>query len=80
MAILKPINRDSLKARTVAITPYELYSQLVSSCTNNMRATALGYTFYPAQFGGILGQGAALRENCCLQVVDFSVSGENQNV
>lgn len=78
MAILKPINRDLLLPRTLPVTPLNLYLELVKGTTESARAKALGQTYLPAQFGGILGQSQILGDQACIQAIDFSVSGDNQ--
>lgn len=60
--------------KLIAITPCELYFQIVSGTYDAMRFKKINMEYTPAQFGGIFGQKTILDQSTVMEVTTFEVS------
>jgi len=73
---MKPliVNQNRINSRLVAISPFEMYRELVRSVTDGVRYAAAGTEYIPSQFGGLQGQYNVLSAGVVLKLVDFDLS------
>lgn len=76
MAITTSSRNESVRSRTVALTPMNLYLERVKSVTNGVRANLEEYPYTPFQLGGLSGQQQALNAVATINIIDFKVSSE----
>lgn len=76
MSFVRKYQKDSIQARTVPLTPLNLYLERVRSVTDQLRADAEGLSYTPLQFGGVDGQLQSLLANSVVTLVDFKVNQE----
>lgn len=57
----------------VPLTPKEMYQQMVNSTYDGVRQVALGYSYIPAQFGGIFGQIYIQQQSLVMELTGFQV-------
>lgn len=74
MAVIKPVQRDTITPTLMPVTAYNLYMERMKSISDSLRAAANGQEYLPLQFGGLLGQQQALVANEVVTVVDFDVN------
>ena len=55
------------------ITPMEIYLQQVKATFDAIRFKRKGMSYIPAQFGGVFGQSALLKESIVLELTDFEI-------
>lgn len=73
MATLKqPNNGLTIRPRIAMISPYQLYLEQVRGVSDSFRATRVGLTYIPPQFGGLKGQLTVIADQPVLQMVDFT--------
>lgn len=59
--------------RLSPISPYEMYLQQVKGAFDAIRVGRVNLTYYPPQFGGLLGQNEVINEVIVLELTDFEV-------
>lgn len=59
--------------KLVPITPYEMYVQRVNATYDSIRKVNDGFSYTPAQFGGIFSQRALVQGSSVLQLIDFQI-------
>ena len=59
--------------KLLPITPNEIYLQLVTGTTENIRQSNRGLDYIPAQYGGIFGQQTIIEEGLVMEVTTFEV-------
>lgn len=74
MAIIKPIQKDSILPRVLPLTPLNLYLERVRSVSDGVRFPTSGFAYTPLQFGGIKGQQQSLLANSVVRLIDFKVN------
>jgi len=77
MAVIKPLQKNSISPSLFPVTAYNLYIERMKSITEGLRASALGQEYFPMQFGGLLGQQEALTSNEVVGAIDFNTNGNN---
>jgi len=75
MAIIKPVQRDSISPSLLPLSPYNLYLERVKSVSERLRSVSAGYDYLPLQFGGLTGQQESLLANAVVTIIDFKVNG-----
>ena len=73
MPVLKPIQKDIISPRSVALTPLNLYVERVRSVSDSLRFQNQGFEYTPLQFGGIKGQQQSLLASAVISLIDFKV-------
>lgn len=73
MAVIKPIDKNTIGARTLALSPLNLYLERVRSVSDGVRMKVRNFSYIPLQFGGIKGQQQSLLANSVVKLIDFKV-------
>lgn len=76
MPVIRPVKKDIIQPRSVALSPLNLYIERVRSVSDNIRFSSLGYDYIPLQLGGIKGQQQSLLANSVISLVDFQVGND----
>lgn len=74
MTILVQSKNSYLTPRYVTMSPYEIYLAQVKGAIDNIRFTAQGMKYTPAQLGGLSGQLNTLNQAVVLRVTDYQVN------
>lgn len=59
--------------RIKPVTPYEIYLQQAKAAFDGIRAGRQNLTYYPCQFGGLIGQLQVIDDVLALELIDFEV-------
>lgn len=74
MAVIKPIQKDSILPRVLPLTALNLYLERVRSVSDEIRNRTKNFEYVPLQFGGIKGQQQSLLANAIVKLIDFKVN------
>lgn len=64
----------SFTQKLINVTPYSLYLRQVQDTSDGIRSAYTDTTYYPVQFGGLLGQAQVLASNVTLSITDFDTT------
>lgn len=73
--ITDPYDRNQLRNRTVALTPYQVYLEQVRGVSDSLRFAARGMEYYPLQLGGLKGQREGITAVAVVDIIDFQSKG-----
>lgn len=73
--ITDPYDRSHLRARTTALTPYQVYLEQVRGVSDAIRFAARDMEYYPLQLGGLKGQREAITSVAVVDIIDFQSKG-----
>jgi hypothetical protein len=74
MTILVQQKNSYITPRFMVMSPYEVYLSQIKAAIENIRFTAQGMSYTPAQLGGLDGQLNTLTQEVVLQVTDYQVN------
>lgn len=74
MAVIKPIQKNSILPRVIPLTALNLYLERVRSVSDSLRFTSQNFSYTPLQFGGAKGQQQSLLANSVVKLIDFKVN------